>query len=225
MFRDRSFTREGRGCCEFVSHQATTWVMEFSQSRLADRLVLGAIAHRISNDSGEAWPSIATIAREANLSERSVHYSIRALSAMGELEISQGKTRMGTNTYRMPRFLAWVQSLHPCGRVQSAHRGVQSTTKGVQGTAAKASQFAPEPSLEPSVNHQRNRTRTQAPRALPSADEHRNRIENRNQRLVRELNVAKEIACGGPIDVPRSFRSLRPDLISEIAQLAKRRSM
>ena len=120
--------------------------MEFSQSRLADRLVLGAIAHRISNNSGEAWPSIATIAREANLSERSVHYSIRALSAMGELEISQGKTRMGTNTYRMPRFLAWVQTLHPGGRVQSAHRGVQSTTKGVQSTAAKVSQIAPEPS-------------------------------------------------------------------------------
>ena len=208
-----------------MSHQATTWVMEFSQSRLADRLVLGAIAHRISNDSGEAWPSIATIAREANLSERSVHYSIRALSAMGELEISQGKTRMGTNTYRMPRFLAWVQTLHPGGRVQSAHRGVQSTTKGVQSTAAKVSQIAPEPSLEPSVNHQRNRTRTQNPRAIPSPGEHQKKIEHRNERIFKEIEVAKEIACGGPVDPPRSFLKLHPDLQREFAQVVNRRSM
>lgn len=120
--------------------------MEFSKSRLADRLVLSAIAHRISNDSGEAWPSVSTIAREANVSERSVHYSLRQLEKLGELEVNLNSSRVGTNTYKMPMFLLWVQSLHP-PRVQNRARGVQSTAV----RSKNVSQIAPEPSLrEPS---------------------------------------------------------------------------
>jgi hypothetical protein len=74
-------------------------------------------------------------------------------------------------------------------------------------------------------DREKERTRTQTPRAIPSPVEHKRRIENRNQRLAKELNVAKEIACGGPIDAPRSFRGLHPDLFEQIVDLAKRRSM
>jgi hypothetical protein len=129
-----------------LSHQATTWVMEFSQSKLADRLVLGAIAHRVSNDDGEAWPSVRTIAREANVSERSAHYSIKKLQGLGELEVRIASSKHGTNTYKMPKFLTWVQTLHlgvqkTTGRVQNPRRGVQSTTR-------RGAEVAPEPSFE-----------------------------------------------------------------------------
>jgi hypothetical protein len=117
--------------------------MEFSDSELADRLVLGAIAHRVSNDNGEAFPSIGTIARESRLSERSVHYSIKHLQEMGELEVDPQSSPLGTNTYRFPKFLRWVQSLHP-GGAKSEAKGVHQKAKGVQAVA-------PEPSLEPSV--------------------------------------------------------------------------
>ncbi|MHB8499705.1 MAG: helix-turn-helix domain-containing protein [Candidatus Acidiferrales bacterium] len=89
--------------------------MEYSEARLADRLVMLAIAHRISNDSGEAWPSISTIARETKLSKRSVQYSIRNLEKTGELEVVTGDESRRENKYRMPKFVVWVQSLHPQG--------------------------------------------------------------------------------------------------------------
>ena len=72
---------------------------------------------------------------------------------------------------------------------------------------------------------EKERTRTQTPRAIPSPDEHKRRIENKKQRLVRELNVAKEIAGGGQVDPPPSLRQAHPDLQREIAQLARARSM
>ena len=116
--------------------------MEFSEATLADRLVLGAIAHRVSNDNGEAFPSVETIAREARVSERTVQYSIESLKAIGELEVDLQSSPLGTNTYRLPKFHAWVQTLHP-GGVQNVRRGVQKRRQGVQA-------IAPEPSLEPS---------------------------------------------------------------------------
>lgn len=138
-----------------MSHQATTWVMEFSQSRLADRLVLGAIAHRISNDNGEAFPSIATIAREANVSESSVHASLKKLREIGELEVEASASRLSTNVYRMPKFLSWMAELH------SERGGAKSVppskrpvcTGGVQNTGERGAKPAPEPSvtiIEPS---------------------------------------------------------------------------
>lgn len=138
-----------------MSHQATTWVMEFSQSRLADRLVLGAIAHRISNDNGEAFPSIATIAREANVSESSVHASLKELRETGELEVEASASKLGTNVYRMPKFLSWMGELHSDrGGAKSAPLGRRAVcTGGVQNTGERGPKSAPEPSvtiIEPS---------------------------------------------------------------------------
>lgn len=130
-----------------MSHQATTWVMEFSQSKLADRLVMLAIAHRVSNDNGEAFPSVETIAWEARVSERTAHYSIKALVEIGELEVETCGSKKGTNVYRFPLFLQWVQSLHP-----TTTNGVQSTTgRGAIHNGEGVHAVAPEPSEE---NHQ-----------------------------------------------------------------------
>jgi hypothetical protein len=130
-----------------VSHQATTWVMEFSESRLSDRLVLLAIAHRVSNDNGEAFPSVRTIARESRLSESSVHAAERRLSTRGELEIEVGASEYGTNIYRMPKFLSWFLTLHgPQVGAKSVPHKRRSCTPGVQTTFEMRPQSAPEPS-------------------------------------------------------------------------------
>lgn len=125
-----------------MSHQATTWVMEFSESRLADRLVLLAIAHRVSNDSGAAFPSVATICREANLSERQVQYSIKSLEKLGELQVKRSGSEIGTHLYRMPKFIAWMQTLHPAKSAPGAKR---APAKFVPGGAKQHEQNAPEP--------------------------------------------------------------------------------
>jgi len=69
------------------------------------------------------------------------------------------------------------------------------------------------------------KTRTRKPRANLSPDEHKNRIENRNRRLLRDLDVAKEIACGGPIELPRSWRDLHPEVFRGLADLAKAKAL
>lgn len=134
-----------------MSHQATTWVMEFSQSRLADRLVLGAIAHRISNDDGEAFPSIKKIGREANICERQVYDSITSLVEMGELEVREDRSKYNTNVYFMPRFHVWMQGLHPA---QSAPTPPAIHSKRVhsipKNPAQNADELSVELSLEPS---------------------------------------------------------------------------
>jgi hypothetical protein len=138
-----------------MSYQATTWVMEFSESRLADRLVLGAIAHRVSNDNGEAFPSVETIAREANVSESSVHASLKSLKRLGELEIDIAASQYGTNVYRMPKFKAWMEALHlprsggKGGAKSVPHRrrlGSNLRNSGVQNSETKGTEFVPEPS-------------------------------------------------------------------------------
>jgi hypothetical protein len=71
-----------------------------------------AIAHRISNDSGEAWPSIDTLAHEAKLSRSAVKVAIQNLIKMGELEITRGGNgAKDTHTYRFPHFLVWMEDL------------------------------------------------------------------------------------------------------------------
>lgn len=130
-----------------MSHQATTWVMEFSEARLADRLVLGAIAHRISNDDGDAWPSIKRIMHESRLSERQVYESLKTLVLMGEIFIREEPSERGTNRYHMPKFLTWVQTLHPAQSAPPA-KSAKCTLHNLQNAGA---QNADEPSIEPSV--------------------------------------------------------------------------
>jgi hypothetical protein len=86
-------------------------------------------------------------------------------------------------------------------------------------------QKAADKTLTTRKREEKVKTRTQTPRAIPSPDEHRNRIQNRNKRLLRDMDVAREVACGGPVEVPRSWRDLHPSVFREIAELAKAKAM
>jgi hypothetical protein len=83
-----------------MSIQAMAWVLDFSEARLADRLVLLSIANHM-NSEGTAWPSIPRIAREARLTERQVYRSIRNLKNLGELAVIGGGLGR-SNRYRLP---------------------------------------------------------------------------------------------------------------------------
>ncbi len=140
-----------------MSYQATTWVIQFSQSRLSSRLVLHAIAHRISNESGQAWPSINTLAREANVSRSMVKAAIRDLVRMGELELTPGgKGPKDTHTFRIPLFLVWMANLQaskgsrfaPLSAVKELKSDLskesESKPKGTE-SGEKRSKVGPEP--------------------------------------------------------------------------------
>lgn len=72
-----------------MSIQAVAWVLEHSQAKLADRLVLIAIANHVGSRGWDAWPSVETIATEAGVHEVTVWRSIRALEELGELVVQR----------------------------------------------------------------------------------------------------------------------------------------
>ena len=89
-----------------MSVQAIAWVLEKSQSRLAARLVLLAIANHADADGVDSWPSVRAIAREARITERQVQRCLPSLIALGELKMLIGMGPHGTNSYAIPALAA-----------------------------------------------------------------------------------------------------------------------
>ena len=77
------------------------WVWANSPTSGNERLVLLALADACSRDDGTGcWPSAATIARKANISDRTVRRVIARLEADGHLIVHRGGGRAGsTNSY------------------------------------------------------------------------------------------------------------------------------
>jgi hypothetical protein len=77
------------------------WAGGFSPTSGNERLVLLALADACSRDDGTGcWPSAATIARKANISDRTVRRVIARLEADGQVVVHRGGGRAGsTNSY------------------------------------------------------------------------------------------------------------------------------
>ena len=77
------------------------WVWANSPTSGNERLVLLALADACSRDDGTGcWPSAATIARKANISDRTVRRVIARLEVEGHLIVHRGGGRAGsTNSY------------------------------------------------------------------------------------------------------------------------------
>jgi len=84
-----------------MSIAVMNWVWVNSPSSGNERLVLLALADACSRDDGSGcWPSAATIARKANISDRTVRRVITRLEAKGHLIVHRGGGRAGsTNSY------------------------------------------------------------------------------------------------------------------------------
>jgi len=84
-----------------MSIAVMNWVWANSPTSGNERLVLLALADACSRDDGTGcWPSAATIARKANISDRSVRRVIARLEAAGQVEVHRGRGRAGsTNSY------------------------------------------------------------------------------------------------------------------------------
>ncbi|HUZ56011.1 MAG TPA: helix-turn-helix domain-containing protein [Streptosporangiaceae bacterium] len=84
-----------------MSIAVMNWVWAHSPTSGNERLVLLALADVCSRDDGTGcWPSAATIARKANISDRTVRRLIGRLEAEGNLIVHHGGGRAGaTNSY------------------------------------------------------------------------------------------------------------------------------
>ena len=79
-----------------MSIAVMNWVWANSPTSGNERLVLLALADACPRDDGTGcWPSAATIARKANISDRTVRRVIARLEADGYLLVQRGGSRSG----------------------------------------------------------------------------------------------------------------------------------
>lgn len=87
-----------------MSWEMTERVLTYSRAKGAARNVLHVIAYHAHKNGSGAYPSIATIAREANVSRRDVFRSLRQLRDLGEITINlrgDGRAHGTPNQYTM----------------------------------------------------------------------------------------------------------------------------
>ena len=106
-----------------MSFEAVRHVLENSKTKGAQRLILVVVAEH-ADKNGLAWPSIETIARLANCSERFVKKTISELKSE-ELTIERGGGRGRSNRYRIP-----LERVNPASPFEETER-VNSETERV----------------------------------------------------------------------------------------------
>lgn len=119
-----------------MSVQALGWVLEHSEAAGAARLVLIALANH-ADATGWCWPSMATIAREARMSEDTARRAVRALELAGGLEVHLGGGRR-SNRYRLV-----MPPPADCGGTPRAPAGAPPAP--VQGEPSLNRQQTPQP--------------------------------------------------------------------------------
>lgn len=120
------------------------WEMELPTS---EKMVLLVIADHADDQGENAWPSMATIARKASLSERQAQRLVKSLTKTGLLLVEdQMGGRRDMRDDRRPN------------RYSIAINGVTSTTpreveRGDTGDANGVTPMSPKPSIEPSISY------------------------------------------------------------------------
>ena len=144
-----------------MSIESVAICLHHSRAAKTDKLVLIGIANH--DGDGGAWPSVATLARYANCSERHVQRAISNLAELGEIRVMQqaGGNDQTRRDRRPNLYKVLVRCPSNCdgssqhklrgdadvtrshGVTESDERGDISSTNGV-------TRVSPEPSLEPS---------------------------------------------------------------------------
>lgn len=128
----------------------------------AEKIVLLVIADHANDDGSNAWPSIATIARKASMSERSVQRHIKSLEQAGVLRVEQqgGGTAKMRSDRRPNRYDVVLDAIHGVtdatstevdGVTDETSRGDNDASTGCQTEHHGVTRVSPNPSLEPSV--------------------------------------------------------------------------
>lgn len=147
-----------RGGVGGVSVEAVSLVLNWSRARGTAKLVLIGIANHYGD--GGAWPSIGTLARYANATERTVQRAIEELVALGEVvvHVREGGTRE-TRADRRPNRYEITLRPQPVDNSsdgvtpasgRDGHGVTLVTTRGDAGVVHGVTLASPEPSIEPS---------------------------------------------------------------------------
>ena len=106
------------------------------------RALLMALSDR-ANDSGECWPSIATLAKESGLSRTTVKVSLRSLKDAGWIDWKQRRDESGDLTSNRYILSLGGRAGDALGRPGDGLGVGREPSKGRAGAAHKASVKAP----------------------------------------------------------------------------------
>ncbi len=131
-----------------------TWVLEHSEARLSDRLVLLALANFAHDDGSMAFPAVATLAHKARLGRSTCQTSLRRLEKSGGIA-TVGIAQHGTTIYQVRMGVqnlggAKIEGGQDLTGGSGSDRG-QDLAKGGQNLALGGSGSGPNPSVNPSV--------------------------------------------------------------------------
>lgn len=136
-----------------MSIQAVAWAIEQKTGSPAGKVVLMCLAN-YADENGECWPSQATIAKETELSERSVREWLQRLEDAGLIEREHRQRADGSRKSDLIRMK--FQPANFSGRTQSNRQDVPIQPAAGSGLTTF------EPSVEPSDNYSTARTRADA---------------------------------------------------------------
>lgn len=143
-----------------MSIETMVWVLHQSPLRGAEKVILLGIANHADAHGENAWPSVSTLARYANVSERSVQRSLKQMESDGHIRIrrQRGGTADTPND-RRPNLYTVVMN----GVTRTSPRQVEmtlvDTSRDDVGVVHGVTQVSPEPSYEPSVKETRRARR------------------------------------------------------------------
>ena len=144
-----------------MSVRAITLVLDKSQHAGTNLLMLVVLAD-YSDDDGNSYPAVASLARKCRMTPRNAQYILQELQASGELRVLKNEGPKGCNRYRINlASLGTVTPMKPIAPLKAAS-GVKPTSPGGEAGFAKGVKAtSPEPSL--------NRQRTVSSKSSPSA--------------------------------------------------------
>lgn len=132
-----------------MSVRCITRVLDSSQHAGTELLMLVVLAD-YSDDEGNSYPAVASLARKCRMSPRNGNYILNALQATGELRVLKNEGPRGTNRYRIMLGALGAQPLKLTSPLKSA--------SPLKPTAAAPEAGFPKPlkptSDEPSLNRQ-----------------------------------------------------------------------
>jgi len=138
-----------------MSVRAITQVLDKSAHGGTELLMLIILAD-YSDDEGNSYPSVASLARKCRLKPRRANYILKALTDSGELRILKNEGPKGTNRYRLIfSAMGQAQPLHSSAPLHSAAPLHSSAGGGALQCAKPLHSSADEPSL----NRQRGKSR------------------------------------------------------------------
>ena len=145
-----------------MSVRAITLVLEKSQHAGSDLLMLVVLAD-YSDDEGNSYPAVASLARKCRMTPRNAQYILTTLQASGELRVMKNDGPKGCNRYRINlTSLGTVTPMKPIAPLKAAS-GVKPISQGGEAGFAKGVKpISPEPSL--------NRHRTVSSKSSECAD-------------------------------------------------------